>query len=178
MIRTDIFPEFLKKEDLQKTVRATITAVVKELVSCFDGREVKAVMHFSDASIKPLILNQTNWDFCAELFGPNSDEWGGHEVEIYIEPSVVCHGARVGGIRLRSIDCHLDAKVWTWEQALLSAQEAGIGQEQVKAALKSLGRKTYQMVRDTPIVQALIDAAMVGGDGVFGRKEVEEGVPI
>lgn len=44
--------------------------------------QTKTVLHFRETK-KLLPLNQTNWDAVASLCGGDSDDWPGHQIELY-----------------------------------------------------------------------------------------------
>lgn len=89
MKTNEVFPsKYLKAEDDifdHGNVIATIKNVSLEtLTSREKGEEQKPVMAFNELP-KGLILNKTNWNVCAKLFGADdSDEWIGNKVELTV----------------------------------------------------------------------------------------------
>ena len=52
---------------------------------------------------KPMVLNTTNLNLCAKACGSDdTDDWFGHQVILYEDPSVSFGGKIVGGIRVKS----------------------------------------------------------------------------
>jgi hypothetical protein len=94
---------YLTKKDLDEPITVTIDAVDLEEIEGDNGIEEKAVLHLQEANIKPMVLNATNFETLAEITGnPDSDEWSGHQVEVYHDSSIHFRGKRTGGIRVRS----------------------------------------------------------------------------
>ena len=51
---------------------------------------------------KPLVLNSTNIQLCAAIFGSDdSDQWLGKQIVLYTDPTVMFAGKVMGGIRVR-----------------------------------------------------------------------------
>lgn len=165
MKASQIFPDYLRKEDLPEPKRVTISRVAIEKVQTDHGKEKMPVIHFTDKELNPYVLNKTNARICQVLFGDEISNWRGQEIEVYCEPFVFYEDEQVGGIRFRapgSVDAKTDKAVWSFEEALRRAAEVNIGREQIKAALSAMDRKGYRQARDTEVVQALINAALVG----------------
>jgi hypothetical protein len=104
MKMNEMFPgKWLKKEDVPVPAAATISRVGREEVNADNGgKEMKVVMAFAEAHLKPMILNIGNATALSELFGDDSANWLGKRVEIYTDPNVMFGGKRVGGLRLRA----------------------------------------------------------------------------
>jgi hypothetical protein len=52
---------------------------------------------------KPLVLNMTNMQLCAKVFGSeDTDDWTGKPIVLYTDPNVSYGGKIVGGIRVRA----------------------------------------------------------------------------
>lgn len=101
MKRSDAFPaKYLSKDDVPSPITAVIADVAVEDVNGDHGKERKPVMTFAD-SVKPLIVNNVNWETLENAYGEDSDDWRGKPVEIYVDPSVMFGGRRVGGVRVR-----------------------------------------------------------------------------
>jgi len=101
---SEMFPgRWLKKEDVPHPTTATISRVSREEVNADNGgREMKVVMAFAEAHLKPMILNIGNATAVTELYGDDSANWVGKRVEVYTDPNVMFGGKRVGGLRLRA----------------------------------------------------------------------------
>lgn len=102
MKREDFFASrFLSAADLKgKGVTAVIAGVTREELTGEDGvKKVKPVLTFTKAG-KALVLNVTNWDTVAELYGEDTDGWIGQPIEVY--PDRTKFGSKwVDCIRLR-----------------------------------------------------------------------------
>jgi hypothetical protein len=104
MNRNDAFPsKYLRKEDITGTTTATITHIEMCDVGTEENKDTKPIMSFRENDLKPMVVNSGNWDTCADLFGDESDEWIGKQIEIYVDPNVKYAGKKVGGLRLRGI---------------------------------------------------------------------------
>lgn len=108
MKMNEMFPgKWLKKEDVPVPTTATISRVSREEVNADNGgKEMKVVMAFAEAHLKPMILNIGNATAVTELYGDDSANWLGKRVEIYTDPNVMFGGKRVGGLRLRAPSQH------------------------------------------------------------------------
>lgn len=101
MKMNEMFPKnFLAKEDIVQPTTATIRSVTQEEVAGDGGKELKAVIHFN-GNLKQMILNRGNAQTLCDLYGDDSTAWHGRQIEIYVDPSVMFAGKRVGGLRLR-----------------------------------------------------------------------------
>lgn len=99
---SEMFPsKFLGKADLTRPAVGVIDYLAEEEISGDGGKESKHVIHFRGDAPKPLILNRGNADALAEYFGDDSDGWVGKRIEVYVDPSVMFGGKRIGGIRVR-----------------------------------------------------------------------------
>ncbi len=99
---TEAFPpRFMSKEDVTKPRVLTIELVVMEEVESEDGRVEKPVCYFSEKDSKPLILNKTNAEVLRELYGDETEEWVGKQIEVYFDPSIRFGTRKTGGIRVR-----------------------------------------------------------------------------
>ncbi|NBS93421.1 MAG: hypothetical protein EBS91_05825 [Betaproteobacteria bacterium] len=74
------FPStYLKAADLQgKRVTLTMSRVQLEEV----GGEHKPVLYF-EGTDRGIVLNKTNAAIIAEMYGPETDEWGGNKIVVY-----------------------------------------------------------------------------------------------
>ncbi len=97
----EAFPgNYLTKDDVEDGLEVCIDRVEIEDLHAPDGiTQTKPVLYFHDA--KPLVLNKENWQTIADLYGDESDDWAGHWIEVYVDPSVRFGGKRVGGIRVK-----------------------------------------------------------------------------
>jgi hypothetical protein len=89
---------YLKKEDIDGAITATVTDVWSEVV--LNAGRKKLVVSFREFE-KPLILNKTNIKRFARIFGSgDTTAWRG-PVTVYVEAGVEYAGRVVGGIRVR-----------------------------------------------------------------------------
>ena len=93
---------YLKKEQLDgKDLVVQIDKVEFETLKARDGKtEQKTVLHFTDG-VRPMVLNQENWDTIASMYGDDDGDWFGHRITLYHDPNVRFGNQRVGGIRVR-----------------------------------------------------------------------------
>lgn len=93
---------FLKKEDCDPPITVTIKTLTEENVA-MEGQnpDYRWALHFDELD-KPMILNSTNGQSVAEITGSEeTDEWSGQKVMLYMDPSVMFGGKKMGGIRIR-----------------------------------------------------------------------------
>ena len=97
-----MFPsDFVKAADLDgKDVTKTIKAVTMDELTMTGGRkETKPVIRFSDAD-KKLVLNRTNANIIASMYGNETDNWIGKKITMF--PDVTTFGRdTVDCIRIR-----------------------------------------------------------------------------
>jgi len=161
---------FLSKDDCPTT--ATINKVDFEMVGGEDtGKERKVVIHSTDFPMLPdnthkmFILNKSNWINIEDAYGPDTDTWIGQRIELYVDPSIMYGGKRVGGVRVRipsgvtvpPPNLPQVGNVWSWQQACEAAVAAGISIDQLKAELKSMGLSGYV---STPAATAAAQTAI------------------
>lgn len=66
-----------------------------------EPEELRYVLHFMEAK-KGMVLNITNANLIAHITGQqDTDNWGGHQITIYNDPTISMGGKIVGGIRVR-----------------------------------------------------------------------------
>ena len=101
MKRNKRFPKrFLTKEDIGDGFSVCIVRLEEQEIQTGNGlTETKTVCLLQDE--KPFIVNRANWDLMADLYGDDDDDWGGHWICLYHDPSVSFGGKRVGGIRIK-----------------------------------------------------------------------------
>lgn len=94
---------FLKRADVGAGKLLTIESCDQQNVAKKDeAPEMKWCLHFSEIE-KPVVLNRTNSELVAQITGErNSDNWGGHKVVLYDDPTISFGGKLVGGIRVRA----------------------------------------------------------------------------
>ena len=160
MKMSEMFPsKYLSKDGVTTPVVASIKTITQTELDGDGMKEMKNVLLFN-GSIKPMILNKGNAAALCESYGDDTDFWIGKPVEIYVDPSVMFGGKRVGGLRIR-VPGQRQAPVqtqlfWTIEQAIHNCSKAGIGKDELIAHLKSKGSNGYSGMRDTKFVEELI----------------------
>lgn len=94
---------FLTRADVGQGVLATIKEVFEHNVAKEGApEELRWCMSFEELE-KPLVLNMTNGAIIAAITkSENTDDWPGHRVVLYDDPSVSFGGKLVGGIRVRA----------------------------------------------------------------------------
>lgn len=95
--------KFLKKEDAGAGILVTITEVTQENVAKEGAEEeLKWCIHFKETG-KPMVLNSTNGQLIAQITKQDdTDNWTGHKIVLYNDPSVSFGGKVMGGIRVRA----------------------------------------------------------------------------
>jgi hypothetical protein len=165
MKASDVFPsKFLKKEDAQKPLRLVIESVVMEEVSGDGGKESKPVMYFRHDQAKPMIVNRGNWMILEEGYGEDSDDWAGKTVEVYLDPSVMFGGKRIGGLRVRipagagtGGSPPAAEPTWATIDEAVKAANGVVSKETIVSHLKGLGVAGWNPAKCTPIVKQLIE---------------------
>lgn len=95
--------KFLTQNDVGEGVLYTIKTV-EEVNIAKEGapEEFKWCIFFNETE-KPLVLNSTNGQIIAKFLGDDEmDNWTGHEVVLYTDPTISFGGKVVGGIRVRA----------------------------------------------------------------------------
>ncbi len=101
--RDDVFPsKYLKASDLKgKSITLTISSAPLETLKSPDGGEqLKTVLNFNGEG-KVLPLNRTNWDAVSDIAGGDTDDWPGHQIELYPDKTQMA-GKTVDCIRIRA----------------------------------------------------------------------------
>jgi hypothetical protein len=95
--------KFLKKEDCGKGILLTIDRIEQTNVAMNDQpEELKHILCFQE-DVKPMILNTTNATLIATVTGSDeTDDWHGHQIVAYNDPTVMNRGKVTGGIRVRA----------------------------------------------------------------------------
>ena len=155
MRMSEMFPSnYLKKEDFPSPRVLTISSVSTADIKSDHGTEKKTIVYYQSVE-KPMVLNRGNAEVIAENYGGDSDMWIGKPVEVYHDPGVMFGGKRVGGIRIRMPRVE-HATAWDMQRCVDECAKAGIGKDEMIAALKAKGNAGFNAARDTPTVQQLI----------------------
>jgi hypothetical protein len=95
---------FLTKHDVGKGTLVTIKGDVFQQNVAKEGapEEHKYCIAFDELE-KPMVLNSTNAQLIAQITGSQeSENWNGHKLVLYEDPSISFGGKLVGGIRVRA----------------------------------------------------------------------------
>jgi len=95
--------KFLTKEDVTPDLLVTVATCVEQNVAKEnDTPEMKYTLTFHEAD-KPLVLNFTNASLMAHITGQDdTDNWIGHKVVLYNDPTIMFAGNMTGGIRIKA----------------------------------------------------------------------------
>lgn len=95
--------KFLKQADVTPPVLVTIKDCIQENVAKEGAPEqMKWCLTFHEVE-KPLVLNSTNGQIIAGVCGSeNTEDWAGHKVVLFADPTISFQGKLVGGIRARA----------------------------------------------------------------------------
>lgn len=88
--------KYLKAETMTKPALLTIDKIVLEKMN--DGKD-KWAMYFREIT-EGFVLNKTNLNTLAELFGPETDDWERQKIVLFVT-KVEYGGKMVPGIRVR-----------------------------------------------------------------------------
>ncbi len=102
MRKNDALPsKYLNATDVgNKVFKLTIANVSMEKMEN-DGA-MKPVMTFHNAQ-KGMPINATNWDNMASVYGDESDNWIGKQIEMYTEATRMPNGTPTRGVRIRPV---------------------------------------------------------------------------
>ncbi len=102
MRKNDALPsKYLNATDVGNGVfKLTVVSVVMEKMEN-DGA-MKPVMSFQGAQ-KSMPINATNWDNMAVVYGDESDNWIGKQIEMYTEATRMPNGTPTRGVRIRPV---------------------------------------------------------------------------
>lgn len=96
--------KFLTRADVGKGMLVTINGDVFQENVAKEGapEEMKWCISFHEAE-KPMVLNSVNGQLIAQICkSEESENWNGHKIVLYDDPSVQFGGKLVGGIRVRA----------------------------------------------------------------------------
>ena len=93
---------FIRSSDIDGDKRSTIDRIDFEMVGQGSEAEEKPVVFFSGMN-QGLVLNRTNSESIADLFGEDTDDWVGKDVVLYRDR--VRFGAKmVDAVRIKAVD--------------------------------------------------------------------------
>lgn len=94
---------FLKKEDCNPARLLTIRECDTNAVISRDGKDEPCWVLFFEEEEKGLVLRSTNAQLVASVTGSQeTNDWPGHKVVLYSDPTIQMKGKVVGGIRVRA----------------------------------------------------------------------------
>lgn len=103
MTRGQAYPsKYLSKEDVMTPVIATMDFAQTEEFENDSGKKAKPVLYFADET-KPWVIPNCSWMEIEALYGTDSDDWKGKQIELFCDASVMFGNKRVGGVRCRGI---------------------------------------------------------------------------
>jgi hypothetical protein len=95
--------KFLKQDDIGAGQLVTIRTVDQHNVAASGAPDDNKWCASFNELDKPLVLNSTNMDTISIITGSlHTDGWIGKTIVLFVDPSVVYAGKRVGGIRVRA----------------------------------------------------------------------------
>lgn len=181
MRRNQAYPSmYFSQEDVRTApVRATIEDVRIETLGRSDDADEKPVIHFREKNLKNFPLNLTNWQTIEAAYGPESDEWRGKTIELYLDPGIKFGRETVGGVRIRIPGGAVppSAAPLSWDDAVALARLAGLEKDALTAALKAKGLAGYSPRRDTALVRSIIAAHHAGGPSAADGEDLDDVIP-
>lgn len=93
--------KFLTRAEVGKGTLLTIREITEENVAKEGApEEFKYILYFDELE-KGLVINSTNGQLIGSFLGEETNDWTGHKVVLYDDPSISFGGKLVGGIRVR-----------------------------------------------------------------------------
>ena len=100
-------PNYIGEADFQEGEEKIVTirnVVQKESVQTAEGKSDKAVVHFAESGIKPMILNVTRSKSISKVAGSDYfEDWPGVRIKLYVEKGIPAFGERVNAVRVRNV---------------------------------------------------------------------------
>ena len=97
--------EYLGKQHIDPDNDLVVTIKWVEAAETFNGRkkETARIMYFEEPDVRPMILNSTNGNTIANLYGsPYREDWVGKRIALFVDPHVNNpSGGAPGGLRVR-----------------------------------------------------------------------------
>jgi len=95
--------KYLTKEDCTPAILVIIGGYEQVNVAMENqAPDMKWALTFHDG-VKPLVLNQTNGQVISVITGSDDfDDWIGHKIVLYNDPTIMFGGKMTGGIRVRT----------------------------------------------------------------------------
>lgn len=133
----------------------TIKEVKQEYGAKVAGKKIDAnIAYFTDAKIKPLVLNATNSKQIQKFAGgsPFVENWKGIVIELFADNSVMMKGQKVGGVRIKPMQPQVTKPELTpahakWEAAKTAVQTGGATIESIRNNW-SITQENYNLLCD------------------------------
>ena len=156
------FPsKFLKSGDIpdDADLILTIKEVVQESVGQGEEAENKPIVYFTEQE-KGLVLNKTNANAIAGMYGPETDGWAGKRIALFAT-EVDFAGKQTLALRVRLKAPRAPQagdlpEVWDSARAKAELEKVGLSADDLRSSLKELGRSGYSPARDTELVKKII----------------------
>jgi hypothetical protein len=97
-----IHSKFLRKEDIDEEIVVTVKTLSLEDMPSDGHQDSRWTLFFRELP-KGLVLNTTTIRVLEKAFGPDSANWVGKKVALYVDPNVSFKGQIVGGLRVRPL---------------------------------------------------------------------------
>ena len=93
---------YLKAVDISQPTPVTIRDASREVVGRGQRQETKVVVYFAEDK-RALVLNKTNLSVLVQLFGADTENWKGQQIELYRD-SCFFEGRSTDCLRLRAVN--------------------------------------------------------------------------
>lgn len=98
-------PNFIGEADFQEGEEIVVTIASinqRETVKNAEGSSQKAVVHFAERGVKPMILNVSRSKAIEKVTGsPYFEDWPGTRIQLYVEKGIKAFGDVVNAVRVR-----------------------------------------------------------------------------
>ena len=98
-------PNYIGEADFEPGEEKIVTIKTinqSETVATAEGKSKKAVCHFAEAGIKPMILNVARSKSIEKVAGSGLvEDWPGVRIQLYIEHGIKAFGEEVNAVRVR-----------------------------------------------------------------------------
>ncbi|MEG2527065.1 MAG: hypothetical protein RSA62_07590 [Oscillospiraceae bacterium] len=98
-------PNYIGEGDFQKNQEMVVTIKSisqTETVVTAEGKTEKAVVHFEEAGVKPMILNVARSKSIEKVVGsPYFEDWSGTKIQLFVESGIKAFGDIVNAVRVR-----------------------------------------------------------------------------
>lgn len=98
-------PNYIGEADFREGEEKILTidrVNAAEIVKTADGQSKKAVLHFRESGVKPMILNVARSKSIEKVArSPYFEDWPGIKIQLYIEHNIKAFGEIVNAVRVR-----------------------------------------------------------------------------